>query len=190
MYNYISSDSNQMLQTVTKTVTCAVYSHCSLWRWKQWEKHCSTPDLVDGVTAHFHLQNCYKLLHTSPPPPDTSSTPHICCELLLWLLILLHLQKHCYKMWQPRPSQGTASQVMTSPNMLYDLCTKQQLLSAWSTNVLRKHLNFPLIYAFFLVFLALSKPLHLYRSFHFFLNSLVLCTFSTGISHSYPTKPL
>lgn len=63
-------------------------------------------------------------------------------------------------------------------------------LSAWSTNAFRQHLNFPLIYAFFLVFLALSKPLHLYRSFHFFLNSLVLCTFSAGISHSYPTKPL
>lgn len=27
MYNYNSSDSNQMLQTATKTVTCAVYIH-------------------------------------------------------------------------------------------------------------------------------------------------------------------
>lgn len=193
MYNYISSDSNQMLQSATKTVMCAVYIHWSLWRWKQWEIDCSTPYLEDNVTQSDSWSSSPKLLQTSPllstsswsikySPPSALSSCSNCLSCCTRRNVVIkcgnweHLSALPPRWWHTPPLKCSPTSV-----------PKSSFLSVCFANALRQHLNFPLLYPFFVVFLLLSKPPHLYSSFHFFLSFLLLCTFFTGISHSFPT---
>lgn len=145
-----------------------------------------------GVTADLPLQNCYELLHSSSPPLGPSSTLPICCESCTGCLSCCthrnvaikcgnqdHLSVLPPRRWHTAPLTRSPTSV---PNSSF--------LSACFASALRQHLNFPLLYTLFIVLLLLSKPLHLYSSFHFFLSSLLLCTIFTGISLSFPIWPL
>lgn len=95
-----------MLQTVTRTITCVVYIHYSLFRWKQWEadhsfrRSCgldaeSQLIFLSQTKTNFSFPLHLLQVHQAPPR-------------LLWAPALAHslapLHKHCYKMQHRRPT--------------------------------------------------------------------------------------